>query len=620
MRVCRMRAEREGWAVADSYSDRATSGASLLRPGIQALMEDAGRHRFDVVLAEAMDRLSRDQEDIAGLFKRLRFAGVTIVTLAEGEIGEMHIGLKGTMNALFLKDLAQKTHRGLRGRIEAGKAAGGKSFGYAIVRKIDAHGEPVRGERAIDAAEAAVVRRIFAMTAEGTSPIAIAKLLNAEKISGPGGRPWGDTTIRGHALRGTGILRNELYIGRLIWNRMRFIKDPATGRRVSRMNPRAEWVVETVPHLRIVDQALWDMVQARLAGSRDASGADASDHPKFHERRRARHILTGKVYCAECGGMFGAVGRDYLACTAARRQGICDNRQSLRRDDLDRLILDALRRQLMRPEHVEQFVADFTTEWNRLQGTIEADNAARRRELETVTRKLDQVIEAICDGLRAPGLQQKLDDLEHRKAELTRQLQNPVAAAPRLHPNLAGLYREKVEQLQTALAASDGGRAALEAVRALIERIDVGQSRPVATASGGTQNLADTEQKLDAATGADVAPSGRGRRRAAPSALPEIVLTGAIAAMVELALSADGNSGAKAPKAAGIGAAGSELFRSSVKVVAGTHNQLDLLLGASRLPSFSHCPESLGEDGQVGEHIGEFLDQWQQARLRHGGD
>ena len=86
LRICRTRAEREGWTVVESYSDRAISGASLIRPGIQALMEDAGRRRFDVVLAEALDRLSRDQEDIAALFKRLRFAGVSIVTIAEGEI------------------------------------------------------------------------------------------------------------------------------------------------------------------------------------------------------------------------------------------------------------------------------------------------------------------------------------------------------------------------------------------------------------------------------------------------------------------------------------------------------------------------------------------------------
>ncbi len=55
-----------------------------------------------MVLAEALDRLSRDQEDVAALFKQLRFAGVRLVTLAEGEISELHVGLKGTMNAPFL--------------------------------------------------------------------------------------------------------------------------------------------------------------------------------------------------------------------------------------------------------------------------------------------------------------------------------------------------------------------------------------------------------------------------------------------------------------------------------------------------------------------------------------
>jgi site-specific DNA recombinase len=101
------------------YHDAAISGASvILRPGVQSLLQDAQRGRFDIVLAEALDRVSRDQADVATLFKHLRFAGVQIVTLAEGEISELHVGLKGTMNALFLKDLAAKTHRGLRGRVE----------------------------------------------------------------------------------------------------------------------------------------------------------------------------------------------------------------------------------------------------------------------------------------------------------------------------------------------------------------------------------------------------------------------------------------------------------------------------------------------------------------------
>src|SRR3954453_16264199 len=124
LRICRTFAERQGWTIAAEYSDHAVSGATLLRPGFQSLMRDALNRRFDVVLAESLDRFSRDQEDTAGLFKRLTFAGVNIVTLAEGDITHLHIGFKGTMNALFLKDLAEKTHRGLRGRIEDGKSAG----------------------------------------------------------------------------------------------------------------------------------------------------------------------------------------------------------------------------------------------------------------------------------------------------------------------------------------------------------------------------------------------------------------------------------------------------------------------------------------------------------------
>ena len=101
-RICREHAAREKWKVVDTYHDAAISGASLiLRPGVQLLLQDAQRGKFEIVLAEALDldRVSRDQADVATLFKHLRFAGVQIVTLSEGEITELHVGLKGTMNA-----------------------------------------------------------------------------------------------------------------------------------------------------------------------------------------------------------------------------------------------------------------------------------------------------------------------------------------------------------------------------------------------------------------------------------------------------------------------------------------------------------------------------------------
>ena len=114
IRIAEEHAAREGWTVVNRYTDHGISGASMMRPGIQMLMQDAADGKFDIVVAEALDRLSRDQEDIAGIFKRLQFAGIGIVTSSEGDISNLHIGLKGTMNAMFLKDLADKTRRGLR--------------------------------------------------------------------------------------------------------------------------------------------------------------------------------------------------------------------------------------------------------------------------------------------------------------------------------------------------------------------------------------------------------------------------------------------------------------------------------------------------------------------------
>src|SRR5260221_3765968 len=165
-RVCREFAERQGWTIAGEYKDAAVSGATLMRVGFQQMMAKALRKEVDIVLAESLDRFSRDQEDTAGLFKRLTFAGVSIVTLAEGDITFLHIGLKGTMNAMYLSELADKRRRGLRGRIENGRSGDGLCYGYRVVRRFE-NDEVTTGERAIVAAEAAVISPPAAPTEHG---------------------------------------------------------------------------------------------------------------------------------------------------------------------------------------------------------------------------------------------------------------------------------------------------------------------------------------------------------------------------------------------------------------------------------------------------------------------
>lgn len=224
-------------------------------------MRDVQRGEFKILLAEALDRISRDQANVATFYKHLKFAGVTIVTLAEGEISELHVGLKGTMITLFLKDLAMKAHRGLRGRVEKGKAGGGLCYGYKVMKKVDANGEPIRGDREIVPEEADTIRRIFREFASGKSPKAIAIDLGRQGIPGPLGRAWGDTSIRGHVSRGNH--QQRALCGRSRAEPPAVHQGPVHRQARVAHQPGSQWIRTEVPHLRIVDDELWGAARAR---------------------------------------------------------------------------------------------------------------------------------------------------------------------------------------------------------------------------------------------------------------------------------------------------------------------------------------------------------------------
>ena len=495
VRLCRAHAELQGWQVVRVFEDRAISGASAIRPGYQAMLEAVQSGTVDVVLAESLDRLSRDQEDIAALFKRLRFLGVKLVTVGEGEVGDLHVGLKGAMNALYLKDLADKTRRGLEGRVRAGRSGGGLCYGYDVVP-----GEE-RGGRAINPTQARIVRRIFEEFAAGRSPKAIARRLNDEGLPGPRGGLWRDSAIRGHRARGTGLLNNELYLGRLVWNRLRYVKDPRTGRRVSRRNDPAAWIVEEVPGLRIVDDQLWDRVRARQAAIEAKPHVKAMKESRFWEHRRAQHLLTGLVRCAACGGAFASVGRDYLACGTARKLHRCAQRKGIRRQVLERFVLDLVRDQLMQPDAVRAFIAAYHGEINSGRDVAAAERGRIERDLRGVIRKLDGMYDAVADGLRTPGLLAKIEALERQNAELETQLEAPAPSPVRLHPNLADLYRQKTAALCEALADPAIRDEAIAILRGLIEevRVDFGPDGWTAELQGEIVALVDLGMQNDKA-------------------------------------------------------------------------------------------------------------------------
>jgi site-specific DNA recombinase len=304
LEVCRRYIERQGWTLLRTYKDRALSGASDNRPAYQQLVADAEGDKFDVVVSEALDRLGRRLSDVARLHDHLEFRGVKLHAVNIGQVTTMHVGLLGTMAQLYLSDLKEKTRRGQLGRVLAGKVPGGKAYGYKLI-------EGRRGDREVNDAEATVVRRIFRDFAAGKSPRAIAKTLNAEGIPGPAGRQWRDTMIRGQVDRGTGILNNSLYAGRLEWNRCSYIKDPKSGKRVARPNAKDLWEVVQVSELRIINDDLWDRVKARQHSLSFAIQRDDAGNALNRAHRR-KFLLSGLLKCGCCGGGFTVVAQDRL--------------------------------------------------------------------------------------------------------------------------------------------------------------------------------------------------------------------------------------------------------------------------------------------------------------------
>jgi DNA invertase Pin-like site-specific DNA recombinase len=315
VRLCRERANREGWTVVDVFPDFALSGTTRDRPGLNALLARTGE--FDIILAEALDRISRDQEDVAAIWKRVEFAGCRLHTVSEGAISELQVGFTGTMSAVFLKNLGDKTRRGQVGRVAAGRIPGGLCYGYERDVQLAADGSVDRGRRRIIPEQADVIRRIFAWRAERRSASFIVRHLNREGVPGPTGGPWLMSTICGSRQRRNGILHNELHAGRVVFNRQRFVRDPTTRKRVSRPNPESEWKVQDVPELRIVDQAIWDAVTALDAAPERVVGV---------RRTPSKRLLSGLIRCASCSGSFTVVGAERWGCSTARNSGTARTR------------------------------------------------------------------------------------------------------------------------------------------------------------------------------------------------------------------------------------------------------------------------------------------------------
>lgn len=463
--VCRPFMERLGFFIVAVYVDRAKSGATVHERGdFQRMLADARAGAFKAVCAEMTSRYGRDEEDRAAARKRLTFAGVTIYTAADGQVSRLIDGIKAAVDANDLENIKLMVRRGLAAVVRDGRFAGGEIYGYASVPKLP---DEKRGELAIDPSQAAIVRRIFAEYVGGASCRTIAGRLNAEGVPAPRRGFWRASTINGHRKRKTGILQNEIYCGRLVWNRAYRVRDPDTAQRVWRYRPESEWQRSEAPALRIIDDALFDEAQRQRVARANTNGWSA----------RPRRLLSGLLRCGACGGGMARKdidhGRPRIVCSRMLEAHACANRRRYYLDDIEARVIGGLREQLGSPEAIDYLVERYNAERKALRGASTDRRQAIEKELADIVRKIARAVQAIVDGkITEAEAAAHLPALRSRRAALEAERANLDAGPIRLDPRgeTVTAYLAELAQLeQRGGADSEAGRT----IRAMLETVTV---------------------------------------------------------------------------------------------------------------------------------------------------
>ena len=467
--LCRGFAEREGMAVVLEHRDRAKSGASILgRDGLIALMVAAKARAFDVLLVEHTDRIARSMRDLADVHEKLAFYGIAIRAVHSGAtMDTAMIGLFGLVGQMQREDGAKKVRRGMAGVVRGGRHAGGRAYGYRPVP-----GKP--GELAIDAAEAAIVRRIFAAYVDGATARDIASALNRDAVAPPRGRAWNASTINGNAARGSGILKNDLYAGQIVWNKVRMVKDPETGRRISRPNVEAEHQRAAAPHLAIVDPAIFAAAMARKA---------VRARLKPEHRQRPRRLLSGLLKCGACGGGMVAHDRDRagkvrVRCSAVRESGTCGHKRTYYAEAIEAATMRGLREKLRDPRWIAEYVREYRAERKRLAG----DRASRRVKLETrlgeIGREIERLVDALAKGAALyETIAARMGALEAERREARAALEAMTTDdidVVTLHPAAVTTYLAQIDALSESLREGrDADQQFDRSFRALVHSVTV---------------------------------------------------------------------------------------------------------------------------------------------------
>lgn len=367
--------------ITQVYADKAISGRTDKRPQFQRMMRDAEKRSFTVVIAYKSNRIARDMLSALKYEDRLSKYGIETL-YAKEEFGNTAAGrfaLRTMMNVnqFYSENMAEDIRRGMRDNAENCKVNGALPLGY--VRGSD-------GRYAINSAEAAIVREIFAKVLDGVSFADIANDLNGRGIKTKQGNLWNKNSFHR-------MLANDVYIG--VYRHSGYVKE------------------DGVPP--ILEKGVFYAMQKHL---------ETKKNPRGKHRETNDYLLTGKLYCGHCKAlMVGVSGTSktgvkhyYYSCNTRRTGGGC-KKENIRKDYIEQAVAD-LTMQFILQDDVIDWIAtcgmDILIEASSEAqiSEMEAELAEHKKATKNIMRAIEQGIFTSTTKERPLELEQSISDLE----------------------------------------------------------------------------------------------------------------------------------------------------------------------------------------------------------------
>lgn len=409
IRECTAFAEKNDFQVLRHYIDRAYSAKTDHRPAFQEMIKDSAKHLFDVVIVWKLDRFSRNRYDSARYKNTLKHNGVKVISatevISEGAEGIILESVLEGYAEYYSKDLSEKVVRGMTENLLKGKFNGGSiPLGYTIDSEKHFQIDPVIAPLIVEAYE---------RYAAGATMKEVRIWLNQKGVKNPRGNEMSHNSVRY-------MLHNRRYIGEYEF--------------------RGEVNMDVIPP--IMSEELFDRVQRRIEESAKA--------PARHKAEE-EYLLTTKLYCGYCGAyLCGESGTSrtgdiyhYYKCVSVKKRRADCKKKPVRKGWIEDIVVRETMDRIMDDKWIEAVVSLLM----RIQDEENRDLPLYERQLQETNVAINNMLNAIQQGILTRSTKERLDELEQTRDDLEKKIANEQLERPRISEEFMRFWLERFRKL-----------------------------------------------------------------------------------------------------------------------------------------------------------------------------